>query len=679
MGPQLRTRMLAALVLISLMAGCTAQAARDPVAQDARGKACDRPAAERAPLECGPAFPACEHPWPCADGSEWDPTLIGQTFGLREVLNISVMAPDNTTQLVGWVGMPNVTLGTRVPVLLSVTPYMGACNYRLDTVVLGTAALVTAPSHAFPAGSCIPTAGEAAWWNGTPHLTAMEGWGIAPIELVRQGYAVAFFSSRGTGPSGGCWDYPGLAQNGDEAAIIQDLANRDWSNGRVGIGGVSASAATAMLGAVTGAPALKTVLVAGTLQDGYTMSFTPQGAGFTRGLVDLPWGQTLMVSLTPPLLDPSGNTPATRFPERTCKEAIEGMTQVREALASDRNQTFWERLDLVDDLDNVTASLLVGQGFQDRVPHAFQDTYLWPNVDAPKRSLMGQWQHGFPIELHQPGRDVLVNGDQAWKDIVVAWLDFWLKGVGPVPERLDRVDFQETGGAWRSSESWPPAESKEEVLYLADKSVQAEPASISRSFRSIPVTGNEAGFAHHFSIPWSTWAALCDRSDQRATVTSLAYASKVMDETVVLAGNPFAYLTLTSDLPGGIVSVSLWEVPKGHDCNAPTTSPRISMVAFGAADLRFYQGNFIGADFPKEATQVRVDLFDTAETIEAGSRLLVVLDHGETLIPYNRLGQPFYPQVTVHGDSHLVLPFLDGTLGGKRPTIDYPPRPFMDS
>lgn len=52
--------------------------------------------------------------------------------------------------------------------------------------------------------------------------------------------------------------------------------------------------------------------------------------------------------------------------------------------------------------------------------------------------------------------------------------------------------------------------------------------------------------------------------------------------------------------------------------------------------------------------------------------------------PVDRVGQPYSPDITVHADpgresSHLVIPVVEGSLGGKRPKLDYPPRPFLPS
>ena len=74
--------------------------------------------------------------------------------------------------------------------------------------------------------------------------------------------------------------------------------------------------------------------------------------------------------------------------------------------------------------------------------------------------------------------------------------------------------------------------------------------------------------------------------------------------------------------------------------------------------------------------RVRVDLLDTAATVPAGHRLRVVVSYGSALEKsVGRLEDA--PLITIGGDSQLVLPLFDGTLGGHAPAQSYPPRPFL--
>lgn len=604
----------------------------------------------------------CAHPWPCADGTEWPPDLAGP-FELASVEPMRVAARDGTV-LDGWLAMPDVPKGVKVPVLLSVSPYFGFCNARPDLLLQGVAVV-----------GCIPTPGDEEWWTDDPHIAAGTSWGVAPISLVREGYAVALFNERGTGGSGGCYSV-GLFQKGDEATLVDVLADAPWSNGRVAIGGLSASAMTAALGAVAAPPGLKSVVFTGIATDMYTWFHTPQGAAhpFFNGV--MPATHSASVALLPPLVA----LDAPLATEHACESTADGIASPLAGMSlDDRDAARWDAQRLLDDVHEIDAAVLLVHGFDDRLGHVTQENEVFRLLDSPKRQVVGQWGHTWP-------RPSVVELDprwehSEWEDLLGAWLDFWLKGVGEAPEGLGRVDHQDSAGVWRVSASWPPPEARKEALYLAGNEILGAPGAGARTFRAAP-SGNDVGQAQLFGLPVNSWPALCDPTGA-SSATALLYATRPMEETVVLAGNPFAYLRISSDLPGGIVSVEVLEVPADFSCDAVGEPPAVELVSHGAADLRFHEGNFVGRDFPVGSpTMVRIDLWDLAEAIEAGNRLAVLVSQGESPPAYGRAGQPFYPAITVIADggaeaSHVVLPVVAGTLGGAAPTLAYPLRPFV--
>lgn len=148
--------------------------------------------------------------------------------------------------------------------------------------------------------------------------------------------------------------------------------------------------------------------------------------------------------------------------------------------------------------------------------------------------------------------------------------------------------------------------------------------------------------------------------------TGTAYVSEPFTTDSLLAGNPFAYLELSSDLPGGIVEVTLVRWPKDASCTDLPDVPDI--VARGAADLRYHHGGYEPRPFEVDTPiAVRVDLFNNAVRFDPGDRLVVSVSGPEKVGDYGS---------TVHaGLSHVVVPFVSGGLGGEPSGIDYPPSP----
>jgi putative CocE/NonD family hydrolase len=351
-----------------------------------------------------------------------------------------------------------------------------------------------------------------------------------------------------------------------------------------------------------------------------------------------------------------------------------------------RDKAFWDERRLIDKFPGVTTSVLLVDGFQDSYwsGHQLQANEVWnllPN--APKQMLVGQWGHSFP-NYNTYNRNWAMAD---WNDRLLTWLDHWLKGIGSEPAGLGTVEYQEglyedqpsvfssslpgPAPAFQSTTAWPPPAAKDEVLYLSNGKLTGSPQGGSASFRSY----NNPD-AHQ-----DPQDLLCPRGIAEVVPASVMFVSEPVRKPVAVAGNPFAYLKLSSDLPGGLVAVNLFDLAPDFACVSETPTG-VKMWSTGAADLRFHKGNFTGEPFPVGTpTHVRVDLTDFVERLEPGHRLAVVLSRGDT---WDRMGTPVYqPGITVHADggsqaSHLVLPVVQGKLGERRPgKLDYPPRPFL--
>lgn len=620
----------------------------------------------------GSGFPACEHPYPCGD--EWPDDLSGP-FLLKEVRYVQVPVPADHSdpgrgmiELEGWIGLPDVPEGVHVPVALHSTPYLGFC-----------------PFVPYGFTECATTPDAPSWWTAPADPFAYHTWGLDPVTLIERGIAAAFFSLRGTGNSGGCWNEFGIDEQLDQVAIVDWLEAQSWSNGRVAMGGVSYPGITSWEAAIHSADALKSIVTAGIMSDLYTFNHTPQGA--LLSLMPPFWAMwETSTSYLGPLGGSADHTAAYAHvvPDRACEDVARfNAGRVLGAVSDERDAAYYDERRLIDRFSDVTASVLLAQGFDDKSTHVYQESAAWGALgDIPKRMIEGQWGHAFPDE-GQATLDPTWEQD-SWHGLLLGWLDFWLKGVGPFPEGIGSVDHQDTAGTWRRSTAWPPVEAREEVLYLADRDLKVEPGGNSRTFRSIRTIANEFAGAEG-SFPWNDWPQLCGWDETfTETGVGVGYLTQPLAEPATIAGNPFASLRLSSDMPGGLVSVHVLELPSDFECSTGFDSSKVHVVAYGAADLRFHGGNMVGQGFPVDTpTAVRVDLWDNADVIEAGHRLAVVVGSAEVSpLGWGSVGVPYSPRITVHADgdaetSHIVLPLIAGTLGGAEPTVGYPPRPFI--
>jgi X-Pro dipeptidyl-peptidase len=574
-------------------------------------------------------YPRCVHPYPCGD--EWPRGLSGP-FRAQPAQRVTVEARDGTP-LGGYLFLPKLPAGVRAPTVLISSPYDFAPG---------------------PPGTTDDTTG--------------------PIDaLVADGFAVAEFSVRGTGRSGGCFENKGRNEQRDQADLVEWLAAQPWSNGRVGMIGLSYPGTTPMEALVQNPPHLKAIIAEGTIGDPYTEIATPQGAMYTfAGTAETE--RRALVGVQPVALageDLPGLPAALR--SRACSEVLRVLTQAAVGQLTDaRDERYWDERRLIDRFPQATAAVMVAHGLHD-ASHPFQEDPMWQALHrSPKHFLLGQWGHV------SPG----AGGVADWTQRVMDWFGFWLKGVGPLPATVGTVEYQDGTGEWRRSRAWPPAQARQEVLYLGGgQALEARPKPGSATYRSVQLprttTGTPADVAGADGWP------LC----VAPTGTSLAHLSPVLHEPVLIAGNPFAYLRLSADQPGGIVSVGLYDL-------APEGCGGAKLLAEGAADLRFHDGRFRGRDFPTDGPQrVRVDLTNLADVVEAGHRIAVVVSGGELVEPAepalapadrrsSRWAAGYTPTVTLHGGnrataSHVVLPVIGPGLGGAKATLRYPPRPFV--
>src|SRR3954468_5737699 len=142
------------------------------------------------------------------------PSAPVYTQSVTEELRI----PTEYGSIYGWVRRPVVPAGVRVPIILTSSPYQA----------------IESP----PPGVD----------DGTGDY------------YVPRGYARAWFHLVGTGRSGGCTDYGGIRERRTGFDVVEKLAAQPWSNGRVGMIGVSYDGTTQWATAVESPPHLAAIV-----------------------------------------------------------------------------------------------------------------------------------------------------------------------------------------------------------------------------------------------------------------------------------------------------------------------------------------------------------------------------------------------------------------------------------
>jgi uncharacterized protein len=581
--------------------------------------------------------------------SAWPSGLEGP-FALRNVTHVQVPSHDGTL-LDGYLSFPELPAGVKAPTIFTSTPYQSSCYVHPG----GHVTCSRNPQSTVEGGPEF----EDAWWSdGMDHDAEHAGVGVVPRRWIEHGFVLANFNVRGTGESGGCFDAGGHDEQLDQDALITWLASQPWSNGRVGMGGLSYNGFTTWQAAVQGNPALKAIVSAAPIVDYFGFEFTPEGARIYPVMHTLP-GFYQQYQSSPPFFTDEKNVAAHMARKASCgAPTAEGRQQTTSYGTGIRDRAYFDERDLRKQVGDVRAPVLHAQGFPDP-GHFFQDRNVTRALDpqVPVRELRGWWAHQYPpIGIDPPG------DDESWEDVVIGWFSYWLKDVGPRP-RLG-VDHLDQTGAWHESSEWPPTESRDRRFYLASGTLRSAPGGDAASFRSAPspetsYASSTLGITQTGEPSLAAGASICASG-------SLSAAYKVTaTEDVVLSGNPTAHLRISSDRPGGIVAITLYDLAPGFRCDGgvPTGA---TWLATGAADLEYYESLYEPKAFPVNTpVDVPVTITDVTARIQTGHSLAIVVGHGDFLY----LASPGeYSQITVYagpGDdaSSIDLPILEGSLG----------------
>jgi uncharacterized protein len=358
--------------------------------------------------------------------------------------------------------------------------------------------------------------------------------------FVQRGYVVARVDIRGTGNSEGkLIPYEYSDQEHDDGEVVIDwLANREWSNGNVGMFGISWGGFNAIQMAVRNPPALKTIIAVDATEDLYQ-----DDVHYMDGIMHLDsWEMSMDLSNAQP------GAPDYVIDEEYIKNRFDTEPWMMTYKRQQRDGTFWDRASARDRYDEIRVPTFhIGgwyDGYRDSLPRMLENV-----KNAPVKAMIGAWNHTMPNHPYpKPGME--------WRHEAVRWFDHWLKGrdTGIMDEPRFAVYVREwhppgpylehAPGSWRWEEGWPVERIKERAYFpQADhKLLTARSAGSIHKLRYVPTIGIEAGGP----VMW--WGDVAH--DQRPTdAFSLVYDSEPLKADMEILGLPKAVLDVAADAP----------------------------------------------------------------------------------------------------------------------------------
>lgn len=506
------------------------------------------------------------------------------------------------------------------------------------------------------------------------------------LKLPQHDYAVVIQDVRGRYASGGDF-VPYQNEGKDGYDTIEWAAQQPWSDGNVGTFGLSYPGAVQWLAAVENPPHLKAMIPAMTFS-------TPRNFFYSGGLFDGSWLEWIWMNIAPGIRAKKNLDGPKTYQEAAAAwkqehARIEGFLPLRdlpdlkqatpfyyEWLAHPPADPWWDWAELRGKYDRVHCAVLNFSGWYDEAYGPDGATTNFNGLlaarkdwsDPSTRSIIGPWMHGEQDQRKSGERDFGPTAPIDYDDLILRWMDHYLKGENNGIEKEAPVRLFVMGAnQWRDEQRWPLQRAKSTTLYLAgdlgsthsgrlSDSATASKAK-SASFVSDPahpVTDSYDGLGAH------DYRALAGREDV------LVFDSEPMEQDTEVTGSIAAEIYVSADVKDFDLWVRLLDVaPDGTAYNLMSPGLDVLRASYRDATLK---PEFVE---PGKIYKLTLDRLLTSNTFLKGHRIRVQisgafyphfsrnLQTGESEI-VSKASRPGH--ITIHlgpeHASHIVLPVI---------------------
>jgi len=405
-------------------------------------------------------------------------------------------------------------------------------------------------------------------WGETPNIDR----NVVGQEIVKHGYVRVVVNVRGGGASFG--RFQGLfsaVETRDAWDVMEWLSTQDFSDGKLGMMGLSYMGITQYMAASTGHPALKAIMP----QLGYFEFYDAiRRGGILRDDQVSNWakGTQYLDKEKPPVpvdADTDGSLAA-----QAVKEHETNFDPVAPLAAAEFRDSTAPEFDWVTDMPSRVWDNIVASGIPIYHVGAWHDAYttdtllMDANYPGPDKLMMGPWAHGpqSDAEREEYGRVMLAE--------TLRWYDYWLKGIdtgimdGP-HINIAINDTPRQTWTWRALSELPGDDARVD-RFLSDAPADDTP-ELPADFR-LAVEKPESAATEDYKVDMETttgtktrwdsnFGGEADYPDMTANdKRSLAFTSAPLEEDTTIVGVPIATVYLASTTPDADVYVLLEEV-----------------------------------------------------------------------------------------------------------------------
>ena len=358
--------------------------------------------------------------------------------------------------------------------------------------------------------------------------------------------------SRGNGDSEGLFDDEYSAQELQDCYdTIAWIATQDWSNGSVGMMGISWGGFNGLQVAALRPPALKAVISIASTADRYNDDIHYKG-GCLLG-ANVYWAGTMLSYASRP---PDPEIVGNRWAE-IWRERLDNMPMLLETwLKHQRRDAYWQHGSICEDWSAIQCPVWVIAGWAD----GYRNTpaTLAENLKAPVKAMTGPWVHKYPhFAFPKPRADFINLATNWWHH----WLSQENRGVDAWPDHAAyRIEngrperYRESDqGAWIAAT--PAAERPVTSLTLCAEGALKDGPATSVEFKTPQHCGTASG--EYFTLAPDADMASDQRSDD---ALSECWETAIADAPLDILGRPVLTAKVAIDQQQGNLIVRLCDV-----------------------------------------------------------------------------------------------------------------------
>jgi putative CocE/NonD family hydrolase len=479
----------------------------------------------------------------------------------------------------------------------------------------------------------------------TPYNKNSPGLNFENDFLVERGYVQAIADVRGTGSSEGYWDSFGKREQRDGAELVRWTERQPWSNGDVGLYGVSYGAINQLFTAEQDPPGIKAIFPIVPMSDAYR-DITVSGGQLNTSFIPSWLGLVTGTSLVPPLYTPTNPAEAltelsqhgvnvTKFQAATLVNATTGGSNAYDG-------AFYKTRSPIERISRVHVPTFIVGGWYDLFQRG--EPLLLQRLQArgvPVKLLMGPWYHTDP-SISGDG-DLTSHGLPTLEALELQWFDHYMLGKPmSIVNKLAAVTYFRPGAnRFESAPSWPPPNEHPVRRYLSGPASPGAPGSLAAAAPQKQAADElpwqpVSGACTRSTVQWTAGdgkGSPCETNDAANDQTGLAY-DLPLSKSLDLAGPIAARLFVSTTAKDAFITARVEDV-SGGGSNSTQLSAGWQVLSLRALDsnrtvrqdgviVQPYHPFTKASTLPVKAGriyQVWVEIFPTAAEVAKGHTL----------------------------------------------------------